>query len=79
MCGRKSACDVAMKSRLVPFPAFNCLIAAEAACLLGLMWGTDALPPNHTPLYGSLCEYHPICVVYDVHSSVLGKAAHPAL
>ncbi|CAL8466733.1 g6269 [Coccomyxa elongata] len=40
MCGRKSACDVAMKSRLVPFPAFNCLIAAEAACLLGLMWGT---------------------------------------
>ncbi|KAK9916442.1 hypothetical protein WJX75_002644 [Coccomyxa subellipsoidea] len=39
MCGRRSACDVALKNRLVPFPAFNCLIATEAACLLGLMWG----------------------------------------
>ena len=49
MCGRKSACDVAMKSRLVPFPAFNCLIAAEAACLLGVMWGTGKLPPPPPP------------------------------
>ncbi len=42
MCGRRSACDVALKSRLVPFPAFNTLIATEAACLLGLLWGAGA-------------------------------------
>lgn len=45
MCGRRSACDVALKNRLVPFPAFNCLIATEAACLLGLMWGAGAHGP----------------------------------
>lgn len=80
MCGRKSACDVAMKSRLVPFPAFNCLIAAEAACLLGLMWGTGALPPHHTtPRHCCFCEHHPICAVHDVHPSANGRPADPAL
>ena len=46
MCGRKSTCNVTLRSRIIPFPLHSCLVAAEAGILLGTMWGRGTQPSS---------------------------------
>lgn len=73
MCGRKSACSVTLKSRLIPFPAFTCLTALEAAALLGLLWGAGArtgLPPRRT---NAPCHFGTFCTAPQCHLKSQGE------